>query len=96
MPITLDVGGIGVSVGVSVQPTLPVQQTTPAQQQQQINPSLVTAQMLVPIRNINGAVVQWQLQTIEYDSRLTNPPGRQKSYAALAPWMVGYRVVSIP
>lgn len=59
---------------------------------------IVQKQHLIPVRDLNGAVVRWQLQTIEYDEDITIPPARTKpkNFHPPAPWMIDYRVISTP
>jgi hypothetical protein len=87
-----------VNVGVTLGNTTPsVQPTAPTPTQQHImNPNIVTQQLLMPMRDINGTVVKWTLQTIEYDRNLTNPPNAPKNFASLAPWSVPFRLISTP
>lgn len=100
MTIGINLGNI-LSVGVTVGSTAPAPPPAPTSSTPSVNTpvpdaNMVREQMLIPIRDINGAVVRWSLQTIEYDKRLTTPAGRPANYAPLAPWMVSYKVISVP
>lgn len=84
----------GVDVGLSLGTPTPAPSTpTPAKA---APVALTQKQMLIPTKDLNGAVVKWVMQTIEYDEALVNPPNTPKNFAKLAPWTIQYRVVSTP
>lgn len=100
MTIGINLGNI-LSVGAVVGSSAPAPTPAPTSSTPSINtpvpdPNLVREQMPIPIRDMNGAVVRWAVQTIEYDKRLTTPSNVPKNYAPLAPWSVAYKVISVP